>query len=281
MKRFIALVILFFVYTGIPAQEKAPDFGWKTSAIGKVNVTQSQFDNWSQGGENTLAWQGLFEATVTNEQEHFLWKNYLKMSYGQNKIGSGSLKKTTDEIVLESVLNYKTGWTADAYLALTAKTQFSAGYQYPADAPAVEISNFLDPGYFTQEVGLSWNPTKQFSARMGAAFKETVADRFASRYSDDPATPSLEKMRAEPGGSASFLFNGNIHPNIFLKSRLDMFANFQGIQSVDVDWDNTFSSQITKFISVDLNIRIFYDRDISPKRQLKQTLGLGITYTFL
>ncbi len=162
MKRFIALVFVFLAYTGIPAQEKAPDFGWKTSAIGKVNVTQSQFDNWSQGGENTLAWQGLFEATVTNEQERFLWKNYLKMSYGQNKIGSGSLKKTTDEIVLESVLNYKTGWTADAYLALTAKTQFSAGYLYPADAPAVEISNFLDPGYFTQEVGLSWNPPSNF-----------------------------------------------------------------------------------------------------------------------
>jgi len=281
MNRFMALFLVVVVYAGILAQDTAPAFGWKASALGKVNLTQSQFDNWSQGGENTLAWQGLLEATASNEQERFLWKNYLKMSYGQNKIGTGPLKKTTDEIVLESILNYKTGRAADIYMAITAKTQFTAGYMYSADAPAVEISNFLDPGYFTQEVGLSWNPSKQFSARVGAAFKETVADRFAFRYSDDPTTPSVEKMRVEPGGSASFLFNGNVHPNIFLKSRLDMFANFKGIRNVDVDWDNTFSSQITKFISVDLNIRLFYDRDISPKRQLKQTLGVGITYSFL
>ncbi len=281
MKVLVSLLIIAIFYLPVLPQEKPPVYGWKKSVIGKVNFTQSQFDNWSQGGENALAWQGLLEATANNEQEHFLWKNYLKFSYGQNKIGSGPLKKTTDEIVLESIFNYKTGWPVDAYAALTAKTQFAPGYQYPDNAPAIQISNFLDPGYFTQEVGVSWNPSPTFSARAGAAFKETVADQFAARYSDDPTTATIEKLRAEPGGTASFLFNGKLHQNIVLKSKLDMFTNFKGIRNVDVDWDNTFSSQITKLISVDLNIRIFYDRDISPKRQLKQTLGIGITYNFL
>jgi len=48
-----------------------------------------------------------------------------------------------------------------------------------------------------------------------------------------------------------------------------------------VRWDTDITTQITKFINVKLNIKLFYDEDISTKRQLNQSLLLGISYTLL
>jgi cytochrome c oxidase assembly protein Cox11 len=50
---------------------------------------------------------------------------------------------------------------------------------------------------------------------------------------------------------------------------------------VDVNWDNMFSSKISNLLSVSLNVRMFYDKDISSKRQLKQVLALGLSYALL
>jgi cytochrome c oxidase assembly protein Cox11 len=53
------------------------------------------------------------------------------------------------------------------------------------------------------------------------------------------------------------------------------------LDEVDIKWDNIFSAKISKYIDVNLNVKLFYDKDISEDRQLKQSLALGLTYTFL
>jgi len=48
-----------------------------------------------------------------------------------------------------------------------------------------------------------------------------------------------------------------------------------------VNWDNIFTAKLTQYININFNITLFYDRDTSVKRQLKQSLALGLTYSFL
>ena len=72
-----------------------------------------------------------------------------------------------------------------------------------------------------------------------------------------------------------------IAENILLTSKLELFSNLQSLKEIDVRWDTIFSSKISKYIDVNFNVQLFYDRDISHKRQLKQALSIGLTYTFL
>ncbi len=64
-------------------------------------------------------------------------------------------------------------------------------------------------------------------------------------------------------------------------SKPEIFSNLKGLDETDVKWDNTFSAKISKYIDVSFNIKLFYDKDVSDKRQIKQSLSVGLTYTFL
>ena len=69
--------------------------------------------------------------------------------------------------------------------------------------------------------------------------------------------------------------------NVVFASSLDLFANMKAFNEVDVRWDNLIAADITKYIKVSFNFQLYYDRDISIKRQLKQYLAVGLSYTFL
>lgn len=278
-------IILIFILTGITtvfAQQKAqPKIGWTHSAVGNLNFTQNQFDNWTGGGENSWAWQTNMDAKFNYNQPEYKWTNSGKLTYGKTKIGSASAKKSADEIRLETVFSKKLGIPVNPYIGATALTQFAPGYKYLGDTAKVEISNFMDPGYFTQSLGLDYNPNDQFATRMGAALKETITDQYAGIYTDDPNTSEIEKTKVEFGVTS--ITNVSLHLNkiILFQSRLDLFSDLSTLNQTDVDWDNTFTASVAKYLNVNFNFRIFYDRDLSKRRQLKQSLSVGLTYTLI
>ena len=58
---FIVAISFVFI-TSIHAQEAEPKaeevtYGWKNQVVSGLNLTQTSFDNWSQGGESSLSWQ--------------------------------------------------------------------------------------------------------------------------------------------------------------------------------------------------------------------------------
>ena len=60
-----------------------------------------------------------------------------------------------------------------------------------------------------------------------------------------------------------------------------MFSNVKTLNEIDVNWNTLISAKITKLIAVNFNVKLIYDRDVSVKRQLKQALTVGLTYTLL
>jgi hypothetical protein len=259
--------------------EEAPKYGWKNELVGGVNLSQSSFDNWSQGGEDNLAWQININAKFENDQEKANWINSGKLSFGHVKIGDQGSKKSVDEIRMESVLTYKTGLFSP-YAAATGQTQLTAGYDYSLD-PRVQVSDLFDPAYLTQSAGIQYKPSEIIKTRLGAALKETLT-RNHPRYSDTPDTPdTLEKTRVEFGAESVTDLEKKLAENIQLTSKLELFSNLQSAKEIDVRWDTIFTSKISKFIDVNFNVQLFYDSDISKKRQLKQALALGLSYNFM
>lgn len=279
VKRFYIVAGILFIM--IPVFLAAQDTtGWKSSAVGNLNFTQTEFDNWTAGGEDSWSWQGTVQGKFTNVQPKFTWVNSGKLTYGKSKIGDASARKSTDEVRLESVLTYKAGWFVDPYVSASFLTQMTRGYQYP-ETGRVAVADFLDPLYMVQSAGVGYEPVPQFKTRFGAAIKETITDEFPIPYADDPETAEIEETRVEYGVESVSDLSVNLSKLIVFESRLALFSNLEAFEEIDVDWDNMFSAKVSDLINVSLNIKLYYDHDISPKRQLKQTLAVGVQYTLL
>lgn len=282
----VVLLIVFVIAFSLQAQDESEKkeeskYGWEKKFIGTLNATQTTLSNWTTGGENAWAWQLNLNGGFVNNQEKYNWANTIRILYGKAKIGSDDPKKTDDEIFLETVFTYKVWSTFNPYASATGLTQFSVGYDYGV-TPKVKISDFLDPGYFRESIGLEYKPNDKFKTRFGASMKQTVADVFAIRWSDDPETENdIEKIRNELGAESVTDFKTNLSELLVYVTKLELFSNLNRFDEIDVRWDNLISAKVAEYISVSFNFVLYYDKDISLKRQLKQTLAVGLTYSFL
>ncbi|MBN1464127.1 DUF481 domain-containing protein, partial [candidate division KSB1 bacterium] len=138
----------------------------------------------------------------------------------------------------------------------------------------------LDPGYFRESIGLAYKPSEIFQARVGAAMKQTVSRDFTSR-TDDPETEKIEKLHNELGADSVLDFNYKISENSLIKSKVELFSNLKAFDQIDVIWDTDLTAKITQYIGFNFNVKLVYDRDISTMRQLKQIMGIGLSYAFL
>jgi len=273
-------VILLFLSVVISQDTTAVDTMWQREAVGSISFSQAHFDNWASGGENTLAYQLDLGGKLINNNDKYTWTNTGKIAFGNSKIGDTDAKKTIDEIRVESLLTYLWKFQPDPYFSVKGETQLAPGYNYGENEKS-QVSAFLDPASFTQSVGFIYVPTDELSVRFGAAVKETIAKEYSVPFSDDPETEEIETNKVEPGLESVISFSKKINDNTLVNSAIDLFNNFNGFNSTDIRWDTDITTQITKFINVKFNVKLFYDEDISKKRQLNQSMLLGISYTLL
>jgi hypothetical protein len=260
--------------------KEQPTFGWQKNVVGGLNLSQTSFDNWTQGGENSLAWQLNLNAKFVNEQEKFNWSNTGKFSFGRTKVGNQDSRKSIDEIKLESVLAYKISEFLNPYVAVSGETQSAKGYDYSGDTKRA-VSDLFDPAYLIESVGVTFSPNEVVKTRLGAAAKQTITNDFPIPYADDKDTDKIEKTRSEIGAESVTDISAKLSETALFTLKLELFSNLKTVEEVDVHWDNIFTAKVSKYIDVNLNVKLFYDSDISKKRQLKQALMLGLTYTFL
>ncbi len=276
MKTLIAVVI---VADGVAGQE-IPEGAWENSIVGSVNMTQTGFDNWAAGGENAFAWQVNVNFKFVQLLEKTTWSNSGKIVYGAIKIGNADVQKSVDEIKMESVLIYKRGSSINPFIAFTGETQLAAGYSYGTD-PALQISAFMDPGFFRESLGAGMELRKDLTTRLGLSFKQTVTTDYPAPYADDIETLEVETLRSEFGVESVTDMLMNISETSSIVSKLELFSTLNALDEIDVGWDNTLTVKISEYINMNVNLKLVYDNDISPKRQLKQSMALGINYTFI
>lgn len=260
---FCILLISTLVFA---QEEEQPKYGWHKEATAALNLTQSTFDNYAAGGENATAWQFRLGLKFVNDREKFNWANTGKFDYGQTKIGKDDFKKSTDELKVESVFTPKVWKVVNPYASVTAETQFDAGYKY-SDEGKTKVSQFMDPGYIRESIGLGYKPNEIIQARMGAAMKQVVADQYGDSSN-------------EVGADAVVDLNYKVSENSLVKSKLELFSNLVAFDEIDVSWDTDLTAKITKFIAFNFNVKLVYDKDVSAKRQIKQVMGIGVSYSF-
>ena len=253
---------------------------WNMSSVEGINASQVALSNWAQGGANSIAWtfSGTFVADLKKDTV-VIFKNNLKLTYGQTKLGSADFRTNENELFVENKYSYNLNWKVNPFLSNSLRTVIANGYDY-TKTPKAATSKFFDPGYLTQSLGFEFNREKVFSIRIGVALQEVFTNRFTS-YTDDATTTKVEKFKLDSGIESVMGGCWPIEENMDVDSKLRLFSRFKTLDVWDVRWENTLTAKINKLFNANINVIVVYEKDQSDRTQMKQALQLGITYALI
>jgi len=259
--------------------EEKKDTLWVPNGVVGLNLSQVSFENWTQGGDNSISFTFFSNFGIDYIGNIWSWRNTLKFTYGRTKTGDEGYKTNDNEIFYESTLNRKVGWIIQPYFGVTARTAVAAGFSYDV-SPAAQIVGFLDPFYLTEGIGFVYEQIPNFRTRLGLGFKQTFADEFRTRYTDDTDTPDkLESFNGNTGIESVTEYEWLFLENMVYKGYLRLFGRFEDLSIWDVRFDNTITAKINDYFNVNINVLLIYDVDETLRTQLKEALQLGISYT--
>ncbi len=299
MKKIILFTIAITLVAGVNAQTPdtiaIPKY-WKLSGSVGINMTQSSYSNWAAGGQNSVAGVASGGLVLDYSKAKWQWNTTLDLGYGLMVQDESGRSKTEDKIELAS----KLGWKATKYWNYTVlaqfKTQFDKGYgSYPVNDEDKwnYSSKFMAPGYLTLSLGMDYVPNADFSL-----FISPITMR--ATYVQDKRLADVGSYGVEPGKKSLIQYGAFlkatyqkklVEDRILLKSKLELFSDWKNKpQNVDVNWEVNIDFKVTKWLSTKLYMQAIYDDDIriadaegalrGPKLQLKEVLGIGLSYIF-
>ncbi len=284
MKSIVAIAVVCFVVSSLSnsayAQDSVAD-AWKTRAVFTANLSQAHFDNWSKGGESNLAFQTGISVHANMSKEMYKWKNSLKTKYGITKIGDEDTKKSADELKLESTFTYLVDGTLNPFAGVEWSTQFTKGYEYLDTEPPtrIAVSNFMDPGYFVENLGVNWTPDENTSLRLSFSARQVVSSEF-TKYTDDPETPDeVETLLTQFGFRLAGDWEYSVHENINYSTSFALFNDFREIEETIAQWENVVEMKVTDLLNANVNFDLYYDPQVSSRRQIREVLSIGLSYT--
>ncbi len=245
----------------------------------KLNISQLAYSDWAKGGENSLTYSVGLDGKLEKEYPKFTWMLTHKLVFGQTKIVNRSIRNAIDKIDVYGNIALKKKKFLDPYFSVSLITQFARGYNYKKDPPQLK-SDFWDPAYLTESIGVGYAVNPNFKNKLGYGVKHTFTRQFHN-YSDDPETKDVvEKNKIEHGLNFRSDLSAKPKENIKIETTMELFSNFGTFEEIDVRWDSKFTLRLAKCIVTELSIYLLYDRDMFTKLQLKEFLSIGIVYEF-
>ncbi|HAB54663.1 MAG TPA: hypothetical protein DCE80_21205, partial [Ignavibacteriales bacterium] len=119
------LIILFLMLSGtysFSMDNSLEESRWLYSGVAGLNISQIALDNWTQGGDNALAFTLLGNFGIKYVDSPWTFSNGLKLAFGRTKLGEDNFRTNDNEFYLESILSYSLGWALDPYLSNTVRT---------------------------------------------------------------------------------------------------------------------------------------------------------------
>lgn len=263
--------------------------GWTVRGTNTFLLNQAAFSNWVAGGINSVALTARGDYEFNLKRGKNLWENRILMGYGLRSEQKSQTTKVEDVIDLTSNYGYqikKSNWYAAA--GLNIKTQFSKGYDY-SNPDQGYLSNFLSPGYLTFGLGVDYIPNDNFQINIRpltsrltfvqdvAVFDPNHDGILTQAFGVDPGKHFVYQLGAYVGGR----YKTKLMENILLDNRFGVFSNYlKDPQNLVIAYSAILDLKVNRFISTQITADLFYDNNQIGKLQLKETLGVGLTYKF-
>nr|WP_298995744.1 DUF3078 domain-containing protein [uncultured Allomuricauda sp.] len=271
--------------------EKGNEFG--------LNINEVAFVNWNAGGENSVSALANMRFTRNYKFRYLDWKNELRLRYGLNAQEGRQLRKTDDQIRLNSTFSFRKDTITNWYYSINASlnTQFSNGFNYPDRT--TPISRFMAPGYLFLSAGSAYIVEEdKFNLFMSPiSLKATFVLDEALSNQGAFGVEEGERVFTEVGFLITNTWEKEVFKNVFMNHRLSLYTDYtRRFGNVDIDWEVNFNLKVNKYINANIGTHLIYDDDIrfdeeladdgtvinpgEPRIQFKQLLGVGLTYAF-
>lgn len=300
MKKYNLVVLtLFVVILTLPlaasAENDSTIAGWRINLVVDVTTTQTAYsDSWVGGEVGSFNWVGNLNGSAEKKlAPWFDLSSTLRLSFGQTVTQDTARHwskphKSTDLIDWENVGRFLLDKYVDPYVGLRLESQF-------LDARVPEKHRYLTPLTLTESGGIARMFYKkdddQVLSRMGLALRQT----FKKVIIDSTTFATTDSTLTDGGLEWVTDVRLTFKENLIYTSKLSMYKAFFFSQkdkvketpyaddwkAVDVNWENFINAAITKVIAVNLYTQFLYDKQVSHRGRVKETLGLGLTFKLM
>ncbi|WP_245842625.1 DUF3078 domain-containing protein [Pontibacter ummariensis] len=280
---------------------------WDFSGTGSLNLNQISLSNWSAGGQNSFSVLGAGTIYANYKKGKGTWNNALDITYGLIKLEGRRMQKSDDRVELNLKYGYRASKEWYYTGQLNVRSQLTPTYTVTRDTL---VSNLFSPMYVLTSLGMDFKPNDKLSVflspltgKFTIVESQMLADRGAfgvERAEKDPEgnlIPGTGKhLRKEFGGYINVRYKNEILENVLLQSKLDLFSNYlKDPENIDLNFENQVSFKFNEFISANFFLHMIYDDDVKvdvdrdgdgkdeskgPRLQVKQMLGIGLSYKF-
>jgi hypothetical protein len=284
-----------------PAVAPADTFGWRNKVVVSVNFNQASFSNWQAGGASSLSFAGSLRSNFEQVEPTFIWRNLGNLEYGIVKQSDEDLQKSVDVIEFESLYTRRVEFSLKPYASAAVKTQFASGRDYDektGSSNGVPIfpvtSDFADPLYLAQSAGVGYTIIPGvMTTRLGFSLRETITDVFRGYainedeedlgldFDDCINNPACDSFKLESGLESITEYARKFDQEAIFTSRLGLFYSFNQLDELDMNWRNDLVVKVVSILNVNFGLEFHYDDDVASRLQVKQLLGLGISYILL
>jgi hypothetical protein len=316
MKVFQKIFFFFFLFNSVTffAQDVVkttlPDTisHWEKKNTVGLDITQIAFVNWNAGGNSSIS--GLLKGNFLRKYQkgNLKWVNEMIIRYGVNKQDGVELRKTDDVFQVNSTLGYRKDTISNWYSSakFNFNTQFTNGYAYPNTTKA--ISKPFAPAYIFLGVGSEYvNKPKKLNVYISPITMKTtlVLDQTLANQGAFGVNKAVfdingnlikegELYRMELGFLVTNFYKKEIYKNIIWENRLSLYSDYiNRFGNIDFDWQMQLELVVNEYVKANIGAHFIYDDDIKakeevngeqvtvgPKLQLKQLLGVGLSYNF-
>jgi hypothetical protein len=287
----IAIVVVTLSATAVSGEE------WEKSVDLSLNATQASYsDSWTGGEAGNVAWAANGNGIFARQFSPMLnLKNTVKLAFGQtinqdkdDKTWSKPVK-STDKIDLEAVALFSHESFVKPYAAFRFESQF-------LDASVEANKRYINPILLTESAGFARQVLKEdkndILTRLGFAVKQNInrgvisatdSTKKETKAATDGGIESVTDAKMVLNDKLGYLGKLTLYKALFYskKSEVKETEAEDYWKAVDVNWENAITASIAKYVQVSLYVQLLYDKQISKKGRIKETLSLGLTYKFL
>jgi hypothetical protein len=292
MKRFtLAFVVLaWFMFIAADPADADP---WKKNMDLNLTVTQNTYsDNWTGGEAGNVSWvangNSAFEKKLSEKLNS---KTTVKLAFGQTHSQNQESKKwaravkSTDLIDIETLTRFTLKVWVDPYLALRFESQF-------LDASYPELKRYVNPKKVTESGGISrqfyQTEKDEILSRLGFALRQIITEDIVDttlrttkfNSTTDGGIESVTDVKFTLSDKISYTSKLSLYKALFYSKsdKLKGTSRENYWKEPDVNWENTVSVSVAKYVTVSLYAQLLYDKEIDKGGRFKETLSLGLTY---
>lgn len=290
----IVCAAALFATSSSAADESKPT--WKKSLMVDITTTQTSYsDSWVGGEAGSVNWVANLNGSAEKQlKEWFNFKSTLKLSFGQTMTqGADSVKhwskpkKSTDLIDWENVGRFTLQKSVDPFAAFRLESQF-------LDASVEAKKRFFTPIKLTESVGIA----RQFYAqekdevisRLGLALrqimKNTIVDEQLNTEDStliDGGIESVTDVTLTFNERLRYTGKLTLYKALFFSEKDEVKGTpyEDDWKAIDVNWENIISASLSKIVTVNLYAQLLYDKEVSRKGRIKETLAIGFVFKML